>query len=165
MKKSSKLHSSPSGLSEKVRIQVIEELNQCLANGIDLYTQIKFAHWNIKGKHFIAVHPFLDKIIDSVAESNDEIAERAVTLGGHVMGTARQTAKMSTLKEYPLSTTQDLEHVRHVADRLEAYLEGARAARKTIAKLDDVDTDDLLTQAIRALEKHTWFLLATLDNG
>ena len=43
-------------LSEDVRTKAIELLNARLADAIDLATQIKQAHWNVKGPNFIALH-------------------------------------------------------------------------------------------------------------
>jgi len=36
-------------LSEGIRVKVIELLNARLADAIDLQTQSKLAHWNVKG--------------------------------------------------------------------------------------------------------------------
>ena len=49
-------------LSEDVRTKAIELLNARLADAIDLATQIKQAHWNVKGPNFIALHELFDKI-------------------------------------------------------------------------------------------------------
>jgi starvation-inducible DNA-binding protein len=154
---------SPSRLPEDARTKIADALNQRLADGIDLQTQLKVAHWNLKGPQFAAIHPLLDTIASSVAEHNDDIAERAVTLGARAYGTARHVAKSSKLAEYPQETIRDLDHVRLSAERIETYLEGVRDARTLSGKLGDDDTVDLLTVVARDLEKHAWFLRATLE--
>ena len=60
-------------LSEKVRRNVIVILNDRLADAIDLQSQVKQAHWNVKGPNFIALHELFDKISDLVLEQIDEI--------------------------------------------------------------------------------------------
>ncbi|MFO0661886.1 MAG: ferritin-like domain-containing protein [Polyangiaceae bacterium] len=96
------MHASGSKrLNEETRAKIVASLNARLADGIDLYTQIKVAHWNIKGPHFAALHPLFDSYASSLADFNDEIAERLVTLGGHAHGSARQIPKASTLPEWP----------------------------------------------------------------
>ena len=90
-------------LPESARIKVIELLNARLADCKDLQTQTKQAHWNVKGPNFIGLHELFDKINEAVDEYVDEIAERAVQLGGVAEGTARVVAKRSTLPEYPLN--------------------------------------------------------------
>ncbi len=49
-------------LPEATRIKAIEELNARLADGIDLQTQTKQAHWNARGPTFIALHVLFDKV-------------------------------------------------------------------------------------------------------
>src|SRR6202521_485103 len=90
-------------LSEAIRTNVVELLNGRLADAIDLQTQTKQAHWNVKGPYFIALHELFDKINEDVEDYVDGIAERAVQLGGVAEGTARMVAKRSTLPEYPLT--------------------------------------------------------------
>jgi len=77
-------------------------LNQRLADIIDLQTQLKQAHWNVKGPHFIGLHELFDKIAEDVESYVDMIAERVVQMGGIAKGTARVTAARSRLQEYPL---------------------------------------------------------------
>jgi hypothetical protein len=55
---------------------------------IDLQTQTKHAHLNVKGPTFIALHELFDKVNEAVEDYMDEIAERAVRLGGVAEGTA-----------------------------------------------------------------------------
>ena len=55
-----KLYRSPSNLSESARNQLVETLNARLSDGLDLHSQIKVAHWNIKGPQFAALHPLFE---------------------------------------------------------------------------------------------------------
>ena len=154
---------SPSPLSDTARSALVDTLNARLADGLDLHGQIKVAHWNIKGPQFASLHPLFESFAVSLAEHNDEIAERAVTLGGLAYGTARHVAKASRLAEYPQDTTKDMEHVKLLADRFDTYLTGMRESRGVAEKNGDTDTVDLLTGIITEFEKHTWFLRATLS--
>jgi starvation-inducible DNA-binding protein len=153
---------SPSPLSEKDREQIAGSLNARLADGLDLHSQIKVAHWNVKGPQFAALHPLFETFALGLAVHNDTIAERAVTLGAQVRGTARYVARASTLPEYPADASLDLVHVRLLAERFEQYVVGLRESRDLAAELGDEDTVDLLTAAVREFEKHAWFLRATL---
>src|SRR5271156_1426355 len=69
-------------LPESSRAKAVERLNARLAVGIDLQTQTKHAHWNVKGLNFIALHELFDGINEEVEDYVDDIAERAVQLGG-----------------------------------------------------------------------------------
>lgn len=156
------MYTSPSHLPEGARTEIAAALNARLVDGLDLHSQIKVAHWNIKGPHFAALHPLFEQFAISLANFNDAVAERAVTLGGVANGTARQVAKGSRLPEYVEGTTKDLDHVKLLSERLDVYLAGLHESRGKIDKLADVDTVDLLTTIISEFEKNSWFLKATL---
>jgi len=156
------MYKSPSPLPDAARATLIETLNARLADGLDLHSQIKVAHWNIKGPQFAALHPLFETFAVSLATFNDAVAERAVTLGGVAYGTARHVAATSKLAEYPQDTSRDMDHVRLLAERIEAYLGGARESRTVGERLGDTDTVDLLTGIITLFEKHAWFLRASL---
>ena len=157
------LYASPNRLPEEAREKLTGSLNARLADGIDLHTQIKVAHWNIKGLHFAALHPLFETFAVSLANHNDTIAERAVTLGATAYGTARHVAKASTLPEYPQDTRRDRDHVKLLSERIEKYLDGLRETRGVGEKVGDTDTVDLLTGIISEFEKHDWFLRASLE--
>jgi starvation-inducible DNA-binding protein len=157
------MYKSPSPLSESARKEIAVSLNARLADGLDLHSQIKVAHWNIKGPNFAALHPLFETFAIGLAVHNDALAERAATLGAQVYGTARAVAQASTIPEYPAETRKDLEHVKLLAERIDSYLEGVRASREVAEKLHDDDTVDLLTGIIVEFEKHAWFLRASLD--
>ena len=154
---------SPSPLSEPARQAISDVLNATLSDGLDLHSQIKVAHWNVKGMHFAALHPLFETFAVTLAGFNDQVAERAVTLGAKAYGTARHVAKVSSLPEYPQDTTKDSEHVKLLVERIEAYLAGARKGRDIAEKQKDQDTVDLLTGIIQEFEKNAWFLHASLE--
>src|SRR5690242_9214698 len=149
-------------LPEAVRVKVVELLNARLADCIDLQTQTKQAHWNVKGPHFIALHEQFDKINEEVEDYVDEIAERAVQLGGAAEGTARMAAKRSSLAEYPAHAVDGRSHVEALSSALAAF---GKAARKAIADADDLgdlDTADVFTEVSRGIDKWLWFVEAHL---
>src|SRR5215213_8832654 len=129
------MYKSPSHLSESARTALAATLNERLADGLDLHSQIKVAHWNIKGPQFAALHPLFETFAVSLATHNDSLAERAVTLGGRAYGTARHVAKSSRLPEYPQETSRDMEHVKLLAERIEKYLDGVRQSRRATEEL------------------------------
>jgi len=117
----------------------------------------------VRGPLFPSLHPLFEQFAVAIAGLSDAIAERAVTLGARAYGTARHVANASRLPEYPQETVRDLEHIRLLADRFDAYLQGLHQARRIAEEGDDGDTADLLTQAISDFEKNAWFLRATGD--
>jgi starvation-inducible DNA-binding protein len=157
------MYRTPSRLPEDSRVRVAEALDAVLADGLDLHSQIKVAHWNVKGPHFAALHPLYETFAVALAGFNDQVAERAVTLGGRAHGTARHVARASRVPDYPEDAVRDLDTVANLADRIEAYLEGVRKARDVADAKGDQDTVDLLTGVVEEFEKNAWFLRATLE--
>ena len=162
--KTTAMNTSPSPLPPKSRTAICATLLAMLTDGIDLHSQIKVAHWNIKGPQFAALHPLFDTFATDLAANIDDLAERIRTLGSLAVGTARHVAKHSRLPDYPQDLTNDMEHVKLLADRIGTWLVGARAAREIALDHKDDDTVDLLTGTIQAFEKHAWFLHATLGS-
>ena len=150
-------------LPEATRAKAVELLNARLADCIDLQTQTKQAHWNVKGPNFIALHELFDKVNEAVEDYVDDIAERAVQLGGVAEGTARTAAKRSSLTEYAAKAADGRSHVDALSSALAAF--GA-AARKSIDQsndLGDQDTADIFTEGSRGIDKWLWFVEAHLQ--
>src|SRR4030095_5083683 len=83
------LYKTKNDIPEEKRAELIKLLNKRLSDVIDLQTQMKQAHWNVKGPSFIALHELFDKINEDVEGYADTVAERIVQLGGVAEGTAR----------------------------------------------------------------------------
>lgn len=151
-------------LSADVREKVVAILNQSLAASLDLKTQTKQAHWNVKGKDFYQLHELFDEMAGEIEEYVDMVAERVTALGGTALGTARVAAANSILPEYPLDAIDGMEHVTALADRYAAYAKHVRAAIEATDELGDADTADLYTEISRTIDKRLWFLEAHLIN-
>lgn len=149
-------------LPAEVRSQVIDVLNKSLAATLDLKTQTKQAHWNVKGKDFYQLHELFDEIAGELEEYVDMVAERVTALGGTAMGTARVAASESILSEYPYDAVDGEEHVTALADRFGTYAQHVRAAIDKTDELGDADTADLYTEISRTIDKRLWFLEAHL---
>ena len=150
-------------LSEPTRGKVVELLNARLADAIDLQTQTKQAHWNVKGPNFIALHELFDKVNEAVEDYVDDIAERAVQLGGVAEGTARMVAKRPSLGEYPANTVDGRSHVEALSTALAVFGKVARKAIGDANDLGDLDTADLFTEVSRGIDKWLWFVEAHLQ--
>ncbi|MBM3785071.1 MAG: DNA starvation/stationary phase protection protein Dps [Acidobacteria bacterium] len=152
------MNKTRNNLAEDTRRKVVGILNARLADATDLRSQLKEAHWNFKGAQFFALHELFDAIAGRIDGHIDDIAERAVQLGGNASGTIRQAAAASTLPEPPASP----EWVEWVAGGLAAHGALVRAAIDETAGLGDADTADLFTGISRDLDKDLWFVEAHL---
>lgn len=158
------LYTTRIDLPADVRSQVSAILNQTLASSLDLKTQVKQAHWNVKGMDFYQLHELFDEMASELEEYVDMVAERVTALGSLAVGTARVAASQSALPEYPFDILDGKDHVIALADRYAVY---AKSLREDIDKTDDLgdaDTADLYTEISRGIDKRLWFLEAHLQS-
>jgi starvation-inducible DNA-binding protein len=157
------MYSTKNDLPAAMRKQIVELCNARLAEAIDLQTQCKQAHWNVKGPTFIALHELFDKVNEDVEEYVDLIAERVVQLGGVAEGTARAVAKRSTLSEYSPGGSGGRDHVEALSSALAAFGKLARSAIKQADEVGDADTADIFTEISRGTDKWLWFVESHLQ--
>jgi starvation-inducible DNA-binding protein len=155
-----RVYPTKNDLPEATRLQVIGLLNQRLADCIDLQTQCKQAHWNVKGPTFIALHKLFDEINEAVEEYVDLIAERVVQLGGVAEGTVEVVVERSTLLDYPLGLSTGAEHVAALSDALAMFGRTVRIGIEEMNELADADSADILTEISRGVDKWLWFVEA-----
>ena len=148
---------------EKKRLELIDLLNARLADTLDLKTQAKQAHWNVKGHEFFQLHELFDSVAAHLEAHSDLIAERATALGGTALGTARIAAAASSIPEYDLDAVKGEEHVRALVQRLAKLAAGARKGIDRASELGDQGTADLFTEVVRDADKDLWFLEAHLQ--
>src|SRR6516162_261927 len=103
------------------------------------------------------------QINEEVEDYVDDIAERAVQLGGVAEGTARMAAKRSSLAEYPAKAVDGRSHVEALSSALAAFGKAARKAIDTANEIGDLDTADLFTEISRGTDKWLWFVEAHLQ--
>lgn len=157
------MHKTKNDLNQESREKIIEHLNARLADVIDLKTQAKQAHWNVKGIHFIGLHELFDQVATAAEAHTDLIAERITALGGTALGTARVVAQKSTLSEYPLEIFDGTAHVDALSTAMADFGKKVRQNIDDADDLGDKDTADLFTEVSRELDKLLWFVEAHIQ--
>ncbi|MEK0181068.1 MULTISPECIES: DNA starvation/stationary phase protection protein Dps [Microcoleus] len=147
----------------ETRSQIVGLLNATLATTLDLKTQVKQAHWNVKGMDFYQLHLLFDEMATELEDYVDTVAERVTALGGLAVGTARTAAADSILPEFPFDILDGKEYVTALADRYAPYAKHLRVAIDKTGELGDADTADLYTEISRTIDKRLWFLEAHLQ--
>lgn len=149
--------------ANRKKINII--LGQLLVDAIDLHSQSKQAHWNVKGENFIALHELFDSVASEISSAVDTVAERVMQLGGSAQGTARVVAKQSRLPEYPLDISDSQKHVDALSDVIAIFDKHARKAIDESSAIGDAVTADMLTGIVRGLDKQLWFVESHLKRG
>lgn len=143
-------------LSANIRCTSDHLLNARLADAIDLAAQLKHAHWNIHGPHFIALHQLFDTLHAEVEEQADQMAERIAAFGDTAHGTLREVLVATSLPAYPADAKSERTHLEALAGSLCIYSANIRAAARTAENGGDTGTADLFTQISRAADRQLW---------
>ena len=152
-------------LSDDIKKQVVQILQERLAEATDMHSQAKFAHWNVKGDNFYQLHLVFDHVAKVIGKQVDPIAERLTQLGGVANGTIRQAACVSRIPEYPVETIAGMDHVRALSDSLGHYCQDMREASEKIDDIGDQPTSDFFNQLIVEAEEQLYFLESHLEAG
>lgn len=147
-------------LPEEARLAAVALLQTVLFDLIDLGLQLKQAHWNVKGPNFVALHELFENLAEDINQIADEVAERAVALGGVAAGTVQSVAVGSRLPAFPLEPLSGEHCLRQLADAVSLAGAQSRSAIEPAAAAGDADTADALTQASRILDRMLWMLEA-----
>jgi starvation-inducible DNA-binding protein len=152
-------------LPDDVKKQVVQVMQERLAEASDMYSQAKFAHWNVKGDNFYQLHLVFDQVAKVIGDQVDPIAERITQLGGVANGTVRQAASVSKIPEYPVEIIAGMEHVNALADSLGHYCQELREASDKIDEIGDEPTSDFFKQLVVEAEEQLYFLESHLEAG
>jgi starvation-inducible DNA-binding protein len=150
-------------LPEEIRLQMVQLLNEELADTFDLFSQTKQAHWNVKGPDFYQLHLLYDELAEKLLEHVDLIAERATALGGVANGTVRMAAGTTRLPEINDSFMSSMQSVEELVTRYTALAQSLREAIDQADEANDQDTMDLFIEVSREIDKSLWFLEAHLQ--
>ena len=152
-------------LPAEVKEKVVEVMQERLAEALDMYSQAKFAHWNVKGVNFYQLHLVFDSVADHIFPQIDSIAERLTQLGGVANGTVRQAASVSKIPEYNVELVNGMDHVCALADALGHYCKELREASDKIDEIGDEPTSDFFKQLVVEAEEQLYFLESHLEAG
>jgi len=151
------------GLSEKDRNTIAQQLHALLANEYVLYTKTLKYHWNVKGENFGPLHMFFQKQYEQLQEFIDGIAERSLALGIPSTGTLAEFAQVATIKEQPGQNPQALDMVKDLLQGHETIILQLRSMIDATAQINDMGTNNFLSNLLEKHEKIAWMLRAHLE--
>ncbi|HMH47211.1 MAG TPA: DNA starvation/stationary phase protection protein [Solirubrobacteraceae bacterium] len=151
-------------LGKHEREEIGNELQATLLELVDLSLLGKQLHWSVVGPQFRPLHLYLDELIDSWRELADTVAERAVALGYWPDGQADTVAAGSQIARVERGAIDDRHVLRELAQRLAEVDERTRGRMDRLAELDSA-SEDVLVEAVRALEEQLWMIRAQLPQG
>jgi len=143
---------------------VVATLNREQANALVLYLNYKKYHWLSYGPLFRDLHLLFDDLASHAYETIDELAERALMLGGKPIADAAAYLPNASIKASAGDLTmrrmveEAVRSLDHVIGELHADADTATAA-------GDIGTADLYTRLVQVHQKDRWFLRQVLEKN
>ena len=142
----------------------ISILTSVLANEMTFYIKLRKFHWNVSGPSFMELHKLFEAQYTEVEVSIDETAERISKLGGKAIGTMKEFAELTVIKESPNKYPEQKEMLKELVEDHETII---FQLRKDIDNSEeenkDAGTADFLTALMKGHETMAWMLRRYLE--
>lgn len=149
----------PLGISEDVRKQSVDALNQVLVDTMSLRDLYKKHHWQVSGPTFYQLHLLFDKHYEEQSELVDAIAERIQALGGIAIAMAADVAETTKIPRPPKDREEAPVQISRLMEAHEIILTQSREMAKKASDAGDEGTNDLLiSDVVRTNEVQVWFI-------
>lgn len=149
------------GFSQAETIEMVDALNQLLANYHIHYQKLRNYHWNVKGADFFDLHEKFEEQYNEAKLVIDDIAERIRVFGYTPMSTLSEYLATSNIKETG-SNLPGTEMVEEVIKDFEVLLSFMTDVANAAINIGDVGTENMINAFIRQMEKSHWMFSAFL---
>lgn len=158
-------HALPLELEEPVRLEMVNKLNQLLADTMTLRDLYKKCHWQVAGATFYQLHLLFDKHFDEQVELVDLVAERIQLLGGVSLAMAADIAETTQIERPPRGREEVPVQLSRLLDAHQVIIRQSRVLGRRASELGDDGTNDLVvSDVLRGNELQVWFLSEHLVN-
>jgi starvation-inducible DNA-binding protein len=158
-----KTNVSPAASATKAKSDsaVVKALNLLLADSYALMANTHYAHWNVEGPGFFALHKAFEEQYEHLFRAIDEIAERVRALDAYAIGGLRNFATEAGIDEFKTPVAAK-DYVAALIVAHEKTLHDAVALRDAAASVNDLETQDLVIDRIQWHQKTVWMLTSYL---
>ncbi len=138
--------------------KVIKQLNQIQADAHALYVKLHNYHWNVKGMDFHPVHNYTEGVYDEMSTLFDDVAERAIILGGKALLTIDDLVKTTKIKTETGDSFKSKEIVEKITEDFKYLLEEFKKLSALAGENADKGTEAFADEKVAKLEKDLWML-------
>ena len=149
------------GLNQEKATDLVNALNELLANYQVYYMNVRGFHWNIKGEKFFELHVKFEELYNDLLMKVDEIAERVLTLGGKPAHAYSEYLQESDIME-AINVSDAEGTVSSILNGFETLIKKQRAILEMAGDAEDEGTNALMSDYIREQEKLIWMYSAFL---
>lgn len=151
------------GLTQKNSRKIAELLNQLLANEYVLYTKTLNYHWNVTGPQFGPLHKLFNDQYEQLLTIADDVAERIRALGEHAHATLTEFIAQTTINEFPAKFPKAMQMIADLVDSHEIVIRSLRPIVDASAQINDMGTNNFVSELLEQHEKIAWMLRAHLE--
>jgi len=149
------------GLDDKEVVELVDLLNDLLANYQIHYQKLRGCHWNVRGNDFFTLHLKFEELYNNAQLTIDELAERVLTLGKSPHSTYANYIKVSKIKEINTEGLAPNKMVEAILDDYRVLIDLEREIIETASEnVNDEGTADMITGFVKFQEKTCWMLRA-----
>jgi starvation-inducible DNA-binding protein len=153
----------PTSTSHKTKADssVVKALNLLVADTYVLLANTHFAHWNVEGPGFFALHKAFEEQYEHLFKAVDVIAERVRALDAYAIGGLTNFVHESGIEELNTPASAK-DYVAALILAHEKTIEDATALREAAGDRNDLQTQDLAIKRITWHQQATWMLKSYL---
>jgi starvation-inducible DNA-binding protein len=140
---------------------VVNALNLVLADSYALMANTHFAHWNVEGPGFFALHKAFEEQYEHLFKAIDDIAERVRALDAYAIGGLRNFAAEANIEEFR-SPVAAKDYVASLIVAHEKTLVDLVVLRDAAGNANDLESQDFAIDRIKRHQKSVWMLKSYL---
>ncbi len=149
----------PHPLDQKIRTDMVKQLNQLLADSIALRDLYKKHHWQVGGPTFYQLHLLFDKHFEEQVEIVDTIAERIQLLGGVTVAMGGDVAEMTKIPRPPKGKEEVPVQISRLLEAHKIIIKECLDISEAADDAGDQGTNDLVvSDVLRVNELQSWFI-------
>ena len=138
--------------------EMVNKLNEFLADLNVFYRKLQNYHWNVKGKNFFVLHEKLEEYYDKINEEIDEIAEHILTLNKQPLGTMKDYLEKTCIEEAQNAKIEGEIVLDKILQDFEILLQKSIAIKKLADEHHIYATSSLIDDNISNYMKNLWML-------
>jgi len=142
---------------------LLNKLNEYLANQQIMYIKLHNLHWYVKGRSFFTLHAKLEELYNQTAQIMDDVAERLLALGGSPVASLKKALEISSVKELEDAPISSDDTIKSLISDVEYWIRDTKEIVKLAEDDDDGATADQFNGYLAEYQKLLWMLNAYIS--
>ena len=141
---------------------VVKQLNQIQADAHAFFIAFHDYHWNVKGLQFFSIHEYTEKAYEEMAELFDDVAERAIQIGGKAILKSEELVKLAHAPVMQKDSYTAIEVIEQLRVAYKHLVEEFKKLEAAAEKAGDTTTANIAQDHYGSYEKKIWMINSTL---